>query len=544
MRSVEFLDGKLRVRCSDHYRVDHAAVPGTTATARVPVGAEVTSGEAALGAALTAFGTDRLDLVAPPVDLAPIRGSTTRELRAAEPARLELRVAPDEDAVVLLEQDGVLSWRFPVGRTEPVRSSPDRRETAQGPRTIRFVLDEGPGRAGVQASVARAPGISMLAGVRAYVFKFVASVVAGEAVEFLERDIRQGLVAIESATTTQGWRPIEQLSELTLPLDRPARILLMIHGTFSTTVGSFGALTTTPAGRRFLATALSSYDAVIGFDHPTLSVDPLDNATELLRRLSSVSLIAVPTLDVVCYSRGGLVARSLIEYLLPRSTWRANSGRVVFVGATNGGTLLAEPRNWHALLDLYTNLATACGRAIGVVAGNVPAAEIVNGSLTGVAAFVKYLVSYAAQDNGVPGLAAMRPDGDFIRRINQTQPGQPRPGTPWFVVSSDFEPGSAAGHDLERTRLRRIRDALVTGVADTVVDQLLDVANDLVVDTASMSAIDSAAGCGFVEDTLALGTNPDVHHLGYFIEPRVCDAMLGWLLARNSGGLVESGTVF
>ena len=67
-----------------------------------------------------------------------------------------------------------------------------------------------------------------------------------------------------------------------LPTDRPARVLLLVHGTFSSTVGAFGAMAVWPGAEGFVATVLSAYDAVIGYDHRTLSVDPKQNARDLL----------------------------------------------------------------------------------------------------------------------------------------------------------------------------------------------------------------------------------------------------------------------
>ena len=68
------------------------------------------------------------------------------------------------------------------------------------------------------------------------------------------------------------------------------RVLLFIHGTFSSTVGGFGALGIDENGKGFLRTAIAAYDAVIGFDHKTLSVDPRQNAENLLKRLRRTAL--------------------------------------------------------------------------------------------------------------------------------------------------------------------------------------------------------------------------------------------------------------
>ena len=56
-----------------------------------------------------------------------------------------------------------------------------------------------------------------------------------------------------------------------------------VPGTFSSTVGSYGHLAHTAHGRRFLEKALANYDAVVGYDHHTLSEDPRQNAAAMLK---------------------------------------------------------------------------------------------------------------------------------------------------------------------------------------------------------------------------------------------------------------------
>jgi len=64
--------------------------------------------------------------------------------------------------------------------------------------------------------------------------------------------------------------------------DRATRILLMVHGTFSSTLGSFGSLGGTSEGKAFLKAAFRDYDVVIGWDHRTLSVSPLRSGSAKL----------------------------------------------------------------------------------------------------------------------------------------------------------------------------------------------------------------------------------------------------------------------
>jgi hypothetical protein len=99
-------------------------------------------------------------------------------------------------------------------------------------------------------------------------------------------------------------------------------------------------------------------------------------------------------------------------------------------------------------------------------------------------------------------------------------------GTPWYVISSDFEPKDFD----DRHEPPELPRELVSKLADGLVDRLMGTKNDLVVDTGSMGAVDLPSGGGFIKDTLGLGTNSVVYHLNYFIQPRVCDALSNWLI--------------
>ena len=114
------------------------------------------------------------------------------------------------------------------------------------------------------------------------------------------------------------------------------RILLLIHGTFSSCDTLLAELSATAPGRDLLAWATSGnvYDQVLTFDHPTLSVSPFLNAVELARAFDGTR----SRVDVVCHSRGGLVARWWLEMLThPEAPPR----RAIFVGSPLAGTGLA-----------------------------------------------------------------------------------------------------------------------------------------------------------------------------------------------------------
>lgn len=490
-----------------------------------------------LFAALADQGLQRID---GPVEFAPKPGAATRSLTGKATATVRATVSADEDAVILLEQDGVFSWQMPADRT-PV-SAPKRQRrspteaTPAGLREITFNLS-------LRAEDAQIPkrrrGIIAFAGkIKAHVFKYVAGKITGLAVHHLERHVEPGLVVIRSEDPTK-WHRVNSLSDVGLPKDRAARVLLLVHGTFSSTVGGFGHLGAFDWGKEFLRAALREYDAVIGYDHRTLSVDPTANASDLLAALSRGAKKPIDA-DVVCHSRGALVTRSLVEHLLPRHSGPGlrKIERIVFVGSPNGGTSLADPKNWHQMVDLYTNLAAAAVSTGGLLPGPHVAA-VAAGVIRGLGAFVKYLASYAAGDQaGVPGLAAMNPNGAFIRELNETQLGQPTPAnTQWYVITSDFEPTLALGPG----GVKQLPRELLLMLADGVMDKLIGASNDLVVNTESMSAIDPAAG-SFVTDGYHFGRNGLAYHTGYFSRPEVTTALTQWLCTAEAN-VEEVGAV-
>lgn len=437
---------------------------------------------------------------------------------------IELDLDTQENAVLLLEQDGVYSWKFAT-QSESIPVADVRRgtRTAANSKRIVFTMEIQPTprpdtRRGVITDFIDDKIVAV-------VLKFTAPIAIGQTMKYLERNLSKGIVNIDSLDP-QAWQSVENLSALELPRDRPARILLFIHGTFTNTVGNFSIFTATPWGQKFLQGAFASYDAVIGFDHATLSEDPLENAIDLLNRLESCDWQYPPHIDVVAYSRGGLVFRSLVEHLMPRSNWRPYFDQTIFVAATNSGTELANPDNWHSLIDLYTNLTVATCKVVGMMPQAKSASLVVSETIKGLGAFIKYCTAHAVTDGGVPGLAAMEPDGEFVRKINEVQPGQPTIDKSYYcAITSEFESRIIDGdHEPKELPLR-----LVQWLADKFVDGVMQGApNDLVVNIASMTNIDLQLGT-FIKDSLDFGKNPQVYHTNYFTRPEVINALTQWL---------------
>jgi hypothetical protein len=493
---------------------------------------------------------------------APAPGATEPawQTRSTDDASLKVSVEGDDAAVVLLEQDGVLRWILPryqdaapavdqgvtidlsTEKASPAVTTaplPVRREAvfdlrAGDPKTRnaartghveavrRSIRKEqevrrGDGSVFVTAAqeVLQTPSVIdwALGKVRAYVLKFVGRQAIEAIVEYLESKLVEGFVALPGHPTIPAWQRGASVKEIiALPTDRPARILLFCHGTFSSTFGSFVGL----EGSAFLTKAWKHYDAVIGYDHKSLSLDPKQNAEDLKTRLTKAwGDLSVPIIDAISYSRGGLVYRSLAETLAPDWSW----GRVVYVASPNGGTHLAAPANWKRLIDLYTNLALATGKALSTVTPYaLPVAELIGG----IGAFVKYLATEVVSENAVPGLAAMNPDGAFVGVLNQA-PGDGKPPTV-FTIASNFE-----ARDSNDPFLQKIGSVLLD---EGLLDPLFGTENDLVVDTASSGHLTDGM---IITDSKLYAPDESVYHLNYFVQEATHKLLTDWLLQSNNG---------
>jgi hypothetical protein len=432
-------------------------------------------------------------------------------------ATFDVPVTAGENAVVLLAQDGAYSWHFP---NSPATVDIGTREAgAPAGKVVRIKV------AGIEAGASspwRMRGILgelLIAPVRAWILKFLAKGAVQAAVAYLERDTAPGFVAL-NADGPSKWRRVVGIDALSLPTDRPARILLFLHGTFSSTVGSFAALAAYPWGRALLEQSGDGYDAILGYDHPTLSVDPQANASDLLSRLNGRAAVP-PDVDIVGFCRGGLVSRCLLGRLASLEAPPVRVRRVVFVAVPNGGTSLAEPDNWRTLIDLYTNITTAACQLIGIaLPGNV-VTDILGQAINGLGDFVTYMAEYAIDQEGVPGLAAMCPGSPFIAELNRAAD---LADIERYGVFSEFESRLFdEGHEPQELPRR-----FLLRLFDRVSDQLMGRPNDLVVNTDSMSRL-GAGTVDMFKDGFNFGKTPFVYHTIYFTRPEVCLALARWL---------------
>ncbi|MEZ4382955.1 MAG: CHAT domain-containing protein [Nannocystaceae bacterium] len=437
----------------------------------------------------------------------------------------EIVVEEDEAAVVLLEEDGVFRWVLPEGAPEGDEAAPRLRGAGDG--LARFHI---PMRAAADAAPTGEQTRGLLSSiikgqVTARIYKYfaakIADLAAERAIDYLEKNTREGPVLIRGAEA-RDWIDVDDLRDVALPQGRAPRILLMIHGTFSSTRGSFAGLCD-GTGPDMLLRALAAYDAVVGFDHKSLSRVPRDNAAAIRDVLLAMQWPAPPEIDVVCFSRGGLVARELVERLLPTSGFAGTIRKVIFVATTNAGTELARPENWRDLVDAYTTLACNAVRALGAVAGwitGVVGGELINS----VGAFVTALADAAIKRRILPGLAAMDPSGDVVKTLNATPlPARAGPAPTYYRITSHF----SADADIPAALRGGLAGAAKAYLADRITTRLYrGIHSDLVVHNPSTDTLHPDLR---YSGDLHFDANAAVYHVNFFFQEPVHRQLISWL---------------
>ncbi len=257
---------------------------------------------------------------------------------------------------------------------------------------------------------------------------------------------------------------------------REHRVLLFIHGFNSNLENSNPVYWIEELGTR--------YDAILGYNHPTITRDPIQNAVELLSMVPPDVRLNV---DVVAHSRGGLVARSLVE-LQPIDP-KLNIQRIITCGSPHAGTNLADRGNWDQFVSIGFTAANWIGRATG--------AGLAFGFVSQGLEFILRAGSQSLFD--LPGIEAMDPASPFLRKLNA--PGDMLQHVPYAVVVSDFKP---AGE----------QSKLVQALTSMAANVFFRVENDLIVPTNSMSHIDEPHRSLPPEHVFS--TNVD--HFAYFSE--------------------------
>lgn len=442
-----------------------------------------------------------------PFEFAPLEGGA---LTIENPV-VQVDVPDGQSAVLLLEdQDGSLQWIWPDEIEQPELMN-------FTPANLQYTLDadflggEDPPIEALQMGLGGPIGW-----IKVRILRFVARLTTPLLLRYLERNTSPGLVTIAN-TDPNDWTPSRNPPQVAWSPNPSA--LLMMHGTFSSTRGSFSALAEFDEGRLFLERAIEQYDWVGGYDHYTLKHDPETNANDLVDALKKLNLPQNATVDLVAFSRGALVERSFRQLLAQSSYPNLDFGKVVHVATTNGGTELARPDNWKRLMNVYINLARGLEWVLNALGAGV-IGSVIKEIVDILGRFVQALVHVAVRQGLVPGLAAMNPAGPFIGNLN----ARPIDLTSTRIAMSDFEPNRSGGAGPPYS--------LGIRAADGIVDRLMrGKKNDLVVDLVSMATFGAKNplpnGAAF-----QFADVEEVYHTVYFANRRTAQILSDTLLPQ------------
>lgn len=192
-------------------------------------------------------------------------------------------------------------------------------------------------------------------------------------------------------------------SEVQIKIDPTKKTLLLLHGTFSTTSGSYQELTDLRITDGNKKTSLlqhlikiGAFEQIIAFDHPTASHSPEENVKELLARLSGI--IFLKDVSVITTSRGALLAEIIAAS--PEAHRIMKLDRVLMFAPAHGSDLLNAAKGLDMMLSYFQFTAA------------IPAW----GFILGLAQFSVQAICTQ------PGLEAMRPGSAELNSILKSEP--------------------------------------------------------------------------------------------------------------------------
>ncbi len=298
------------------------------------------------------------------------------------------------------------------------------------------------------------------------------------------------------------------------------RTLLFIHGTFSRTASAFNGI---PGDEAFLAEIDRRYGSnIYGFDHATLASGVATNVMQLYEKFAPGS----HTLDIICHSRGGLVARTLRD-LSPDQLktrfaldaqrgkyedelqtwgeqWQPPDGveikvkRILFAGTPNNGTILAQPihlKKYLEILMTVTNLLP----------------EVVDVTVDAILMVAKLLLAEVMPE--LPGLDDQKPDSSLLPLLKDN------PAIVDAAIEANYSPPPG---------LQAVMRTAVMHTVDITADFIFgNEQNDLVVPTVGVS---QWRGGGFApEHLVAFPAADSVHHCSLFLQKQTRQQLLAWL---------------
>jgi pimeloyl-ACP methyl ester carboxylesterase len=455
----------------------------------------------------------------------------TLEVNAPTPTRppgyqriLSTDVAPDEVEIdvpartdelqfaIYTDEDGVTTLQFPKARPKSATGLPSARAEAGNAVTYRISLRQSKGQAGKESQSRFIGGLARktIKIVARTALKPIAGKTIFAAVQLWENKYRaeQGF---------HGGTPQQLLNTPVLPLRDWGALsgknaLLFIHGTTSTTGGAFQGLKEFPDVAQELYRRYES--RVFGFNHHTLTKCVAQNVADLYSALAPGNY----SFDIISHSRGGLVARSLLELdatkmsTLMKSAWSLPNGvllnvnKLVFVGTPNAATDLADPKDVPVVLNRLAAI-------IGLLKDAPPVLAL--GAVLSIASGLAQSILEGISDLGevglqsLPGLVDMAPGCAFLGDLTNADPAR------YWGIQAQYR---ADG---------RLTAALENKGLDIVFH---DKANDLIVPTDGVSQTASFQLTKLTPPHVwAFKSEDGVNHVNYFYHRATWDNILGFL---------------
>ena len=348
-----------------------------------------------------------------------------------------------------------------------------------------------------------------------------ADLVASGVVKRVDAQVTPGVYQLDASELPplKGRTPLAKVPAA--PDGQPSLVLL--HGTFSNTSGTFAKLWSQHPER--VRDLFAHYGGrVYGLDHPTLGVSPIENA-----RLLAESLPRGATLHLLSHSRGGLVAEVLArvcaqpelrpaalkpfagaDYKAQRAALQQLAAtvkqrgiqveRLVRVACPARGTLLASHR-----LDAYLSVF----KWTLELAGLPVLPELVD--------FLAEVAQRRADPTLIPGLAAQMPESPLVQWLHAVD--EPIAGS-LRVVAGDIE-----------------GDSVMSWLKTLLADAFFWTDHDLVVQTRSMyGGAPRRDGATFLFDQGGL-----VSHFNYFTNARTANAIADALIQDQPAGFRTIG---
>lgn len=356
--------------------------------------------------------------------------------------------------------------------------------------------------------------------------------------QHIEKAIKPGLYRCERSVVDGLGSLVLVAQDLnTIPVDKP--FLVLIHGTFSSTQGSFADLAGPPypgmpdEGVRAgddLWTALEKAfpGGILALEHKSVTVDPITNALDLVTALPKGARVTL-----LSHSRGGLVAE-----LVARASRLRKAGEGAF-DETDRKILTSANRDTKALDKLTSLIATRdlrverLIRVAGPLRGTPLASERLDRVLSialntfellpplkaSVAysllkSFLLAFVKTKANPEELPGLEAMMPTSPLVKMVNRIDV---RFGGDLHVIAGDND-GSGL--------LQRLRNL--------AVDLFFQDDNDFVVNFASMNRGSAARKAPTVTPVVSA----NITHFNYFRTEMVRSAIIS--AARSEPARVDA----